>query len=88
MEAHRGKTPTATQIYQDLFVFSFKNICFKGFESSHRLVFGPNCREPSTLCFCPHGQVVRLHWPTDLLPAFPSSSDHGLKRSSPQLEVD
>lgn len=73
MEAHRGKTPTATQIYLDLFVFFIKNICFGGLESLYRLGFGPNCREASTLCFCPHGQVVRLCWPSDLLPASPAA---------------
>lgn len=44
--------------------------------------------EFSTLCFCPNGQVVRLRWPSDLLPASPCSSDPGLKRSSLHPEVD
>lgn len=70
MEAHRGKTPTATQIYLDLFGFFFKNICFRGLESLYRPFFGPNCREASTLCFC---QAVRLRWPSDLLPASPAA---------------
>lgn len=86
MDAHGEKLQPQHKYTRICLVFSLRILGAGG--SSFRLASGPNCSQASTLCFCLHRQVVRLGWPSDLLPASPSSSDHGLKHSSPQLEVD